>query len=721
MKNKNCGKIYDKKKILIGQVKKKKIHFFLMDYSTHPFLVPDLLVKWSLLTAAHVESDITYAIDLAKKQIDEIINTKDDDICYDTVFKRYDDMGLELNVGFERLDHLIATHESKELREAHAKVLPLVMEFQSSIILNGALWNVIKKAAEKCKSEDLSPEKRRFIDLTVKEFIQNGADLPEDKKKRIKEIDVELGNLTKKFADNVKDSTNKGEMYITKEDDLKGLPQSAIDAAKHDATEKGHPDQWRFSLQFPSRYPVMMFLDNEDIRKNMYDLSKTIGRGGDFDNTENVKKITALRDEKAQILGFKTFADLVTNKRMAGSGENALKFVEDLHDKVYKQFLQDVEDVKEYMKKKNVTVPLKPWNFQYWSEKQRKELYDFDEEELKPYFSSKSVFEGLFQIVQTLYGIEVRERPTYCRAEGEPEQEGKVEVWNKDVMFYEVYDIATGKQLGGLYADLYPREDKRDGGWMSNISGGRPSDGRPNIVFLNTNINKPIGDKPALITHYEVSTIFHEFGHCLHGIFYDGEVKSLSGMNVPWDYVELPSQFHENFVWEREALNLFAKHYQTHELIPEDLFKKMIAARNYQSAYSFIRQLYFGRIDLALHQEYDKWKDMGLEEIEDHVAKDYRIDYDEPNVSMYRNFGHLFSSPVGYAAGYYSYKWAEVLDADCFSRFQKEGIFNKETGMSFRKEILEKGNSIPVQDEFRNFMGRDPSQEALLKRSGIKC
>ena len=691
-----------------------------MDYNTHPFLVNDLLVKWSLLTASHVEPDIKYAIDLAKQQIEEIINTKDEDICYNTVFKKYDDLGYELNIGFERLDHLVATHETKELREAHAKVLPLVMEFQSSIMLNSKLWNVIKKAAEKSKTENLSPAQRRFIDLTIKEFKESGADLPEDKKKRVQEIDVELGNLTKKFADNVKDSTNKGELYITKEEDLKGLPQSAIDAAKADATEKGHPDQWRFSLQYPSRYPVMMFLDNDDIRKQMYEISKTIGRGGEYDNTENVKKITALRDEKAHILGFNTFGDLVTNRRMAGNGSNALKFVEDLHKKVYPQFLKEVEGVKNYMKSKNVTIPLKPWNFQYWGEKQRKELYDFDEEELKPYFNSKKVFEGLFKIVQTLYGIEVREKSTYCRAEGEPEQPDKVEVWHKDVMYFEVYDIASGKQLGGLYADLYPREDKRDGGWMSNLSGGCPSEGRPNIVFLNTNINKPIGDKPALITHDEVSTIFHEFGHCLHGIFYDGEVKSLSGMHVPWDYIELPSQFHENFVWEKEALDLFAKHYQTNELIPEELFKKMIAARNYLSAYYFIRQLYFCRIDLALHQEYEKYKDMGLEEIEDKVASEYRIDYHEPNVSMYRNFGHLFSTPVGYAAGYYSYKWAEVLDADCFSRFQKEGVFNKETGMAFRKEILEKGNSIPVQEEFRNFMGRDPSQEALLKRSGIQ-
>ena len=525
----------------------------------------------------------------------------------------------------------------------------------------------------------------------------------------------------KMFQDNVKDSTNKGELYITQESDLKGLPQSVIEAAKEDATKKGQPDKWRFNLQYPSRLPIMMYLDNEEIRHKMYELGLTIGRGGDFDNTENIKKITALRDEKAHILGYKSFADFATSRRMAQNGHNALKFVEDLHDKVYKQFNEEVETLKKYVKSKNSTIELKPWNFAYWSEKQRKELYEFDEEELKPYFSSKRVFEGLFKIVEQIYDIEVRPRETFVPVEGENEDhKGQIEVWEKDVMYFEVYDKTNKQQLGGFYADLYPREDKRDGGWMEQISYGDIEAGIPNIVVLNTNINKPIGDKPALISHDDVSTVFHEFGHCLHGIFYKGKIKSLSGMNVPWDFVELPSQFHENYVWERSALDLFASHYKTNEKIPEDLFNKMIAARNYHSAIMFIRQLYFGRIDLALHEEYNKYKDKEPNDVDELVSKTYRVQYDEPHYSIYNSFSHLFSDPMGYAAGYYSYKWAEVLDADCFSRFQKEGILNQKTGMSFRKEILERGNTIPVQDEFRNFMGREPSQEALLKRSGIK-
>lgn len=687
----------------------------------HPFLSLEPLINWSKLTASHAESDIDYAIELAKQRLDKIINLKDEEINYDSVFAPFDTFNIELQVGFLRLSHLNSVHETDELRASYVKCVPKEAEFSSSILLNTNLWKVIKRAAEKSDHENLSDEQRRFIQLTVEEFMDNGADLPEDKKQRVSAINVELSKLCKNFQDNVKDSTNKGELYVTNESDLKGLPSSAIEAAKEDATSKGHPDQWRFNLQYPSRLPIIKYLDNDEIRHKMYELGLTIGRGGDYDNTENIKKITALRDEKAQILGYKTFADFATARRMAQNGSNALKFVENLHDKVYKQFIEDIETLKKYVHLKDPKIELKPWNFSYWSEKQRKEQYDFDEEELKPYFSTQKVLDGLFKIVQKIYNIEVRQRETFVPSEDDKnDHEGQVEVWQKDVMYFEVYDIETKKLLGGFYADLFPREDKREGGWMSQISYGDIDKGIPNIVVLNTNLNKPIGDKPALLSHDDVSTLFHEFGHCLHGMLYTGQIKTLGGTNVPWDFVELPSQFHENYVWEREALDLFASHYQTKEKIPESLFKKMIAARNYQSAIFFIRQLYFGRIDLALHQEYSKYKEMEPNEVDNIVSETYRIPFNEPHYTRYNDITHLFADPMGYAAGYYSYKWAEVLDADCFSRFQKEGILNPKTGMSFRKEILERGNTLPVQDEFRNFMGRDPSQEALLKRSGIK-
>lgn len=688
--------------------------------TSHPFLDESFYPKWSTLTPEHVFEDGKHAIELAKQAIDEISKLSDDQINYVTTFKKFDKLFGVVNAFSNRVSHLTAVKESNELREAYAKVLPLLSEFETSVYLNDDLYKVLNKEFEKSKDQNLNKQELRFIDNTIKEFLQNGAGLPEDKKKRVSEISVQLAEITKKFADNVLDSTKAGEIYVTNKEDLKGLPQSAIDAAKEDATNKGQPDKWRFNLQYPSRLPVMMHAESEELRKKMYQLSLTIGRGGKFDNGENIKKIIALRDEKAHILGFNTWADMVLNRRMAASGANALKFVEDLHKMCYPQYMEDNETLLKYAKSKNPDVVLKPWNTAYWAERQRKELYEFDEEELKPYFPAEKVLEGLFKIVQIIYGIEVKEIPTYFREAGQPEVEGKVEVWQPDVKVFEVIDIESKKKLGSFFVDLYPREDKRSGAWMSELHIGHPSANDPNLATLNCNLNKSIGGKPALLSHDDVSTIFHEFGHCLHCLFYDGEISSLSGMSVPWDYVELPSQFHENYVWEREALDLFASHWETGAKIPEELFKKMIAARNYRSATAFVRQLYFGRIDFALHQEYSKYKDMELNDIDDAVAEKYRSFYGEKTNSMYYSFGHLFSSPVAYSAGYYSYKWAEVLDADCFSRFQKEGIFNKETGLSFRREILEKGNSIPVQDEFRNFMGRDPSQEALLKRSGIK-
>lgn len=615
--------------------------------SDHPFLTLDPLVSWSQLTASQAETDIDYAIELAKSRLSTIINLKDEGISYETVFGVYDNFAVELEVGFTRLSHLISVHETAELREAYLKCLPKEAEFASSILLDSKLWKVIKKASEKVQKENLTNDQKRFIQLTVEEFKDNGADLSDDKKQRVSAINIELSKLTKTFQDNVKDSTNKGELYITNEADLKGLPPSVIEAAKEDAIKNGNPDKWRFSLQQPSRVPVLMYLENDEIRHKMYDLGISIGRGK-FDNGENIKKIIALRNEKANILGYKSFADFVTARRMSQNGTNALKFVENLHDKVYKQFTEEIETLKKYMNSKDPEIELKPWNFAYWSERQRKELYDFDEEEIKPYFSSQKVMEGLFKIVQKIYNIEVRQRETFVRSvDDESEHLNEVEVWQKDVMYFEVYDIQTSKQIGGFYADLYPREDKRGGGWMEQISHGNIDKNIPNIVVLNTNINKPIGDKPALISHDDVSTIFHEFGHCLHGMFYNGPIKSLSGMSVPWDFVELPSQFHENFVWEREALDLFASHHITNEKIPDSLFDKMISARNYQSAISFMRQLYYGRIDLALHQEYNKFKEMEINDVDQIVSEFYRVNYDEIHFTSYYSFTHIFGSPVG--------------------------------------------------------------------------
>ena len=689
--------------------------------SFHPFLQNESRPKWSQLTAEFIESDILYELDLLQERINKISKLNDDEISFESVFVEFENILKELHFHWCKVKHLINVRETKEFRDEYAKVLPKVSEFKTSLYLNQELWMAIKKAAEKSKNQNLTPADYRFIDEIVEDFKQQGADLDESKKQRIKEIDIEIAQISKQFNDNIKDSTKKGQLFITKEEDLKGLPQFIVDTAKEDAIAKDHPDEWLFTLNVPSYSPLLKYLDNEEIRQQMYDLVKTIGRGGEFDNTENAKRLSKLRDEESKILGYKTFADYVTSRRMVQTGDNALKFEIELHDKILPFFNKETEELKEYMKSKDPNVEYKPWNISYWAEKMRQEIYEFNEEELKPYFSTEKVLDGLFQIAQTLFNIKVVEKETFVPdTENTVDITDKVEVWDKDVKFIEVYDLETNKELAGIYIDLYPRDNKRAGGWMNQLFYGNPEQGIPHVLTLNGNLTKPLKDKPALLTHRNVSTIFHEFGHCLHGLFYTGAHYKLSSMHVPWDFVEVPSQFMSNFTWEKAALDLFAKHYETNEPIPQELYEKMIRAKNFRIATGFMRQLYLGRIDLAMHHEYEKWKDYDdLDKLDEIITHDYHSCHNYPHYTSLRTLKHIYGSSVGYAAGYYSYKWAQVIDNDCFSRFQNEGILNKELGMKFRKEILEKGNMIPVQEEFRNFMGRDPSQDALLFNCGF--
>lgn len=696
--------------------------------NTHPFLDDDFLVHWSELTPDKVKPDITAALELAQSRIDAICAQTPDKISYGTAFAALESASESLEKAWGRLMHLDSVCDNELQRAAIAEMMPAVVTFSSSIPLNAKLWNILKQAAE--KEEKLAPAQKRYMEETLRDFRESGADLPEEEKKRVAEITNELSQLTKTFSEKVLDSTNAWELIVDSEEELSGLPDSAKSAALASAQSKGLGTEekpvWRFTQQYPSMAPVMQFADSDDLRKKIWEGACSIGLGK-YDTAQLIDSILALRDEKARLLGFATHADYTTSRRMAGSGDNALKFIEDLHALIKSPYLEDMETLRAYKERKTGTPvdKLSPWEVSYWSELQRKELYDFDEEELRPYLSVEKVMDGMFSIVSTLYGITVTEKTTAWREPGTdtPLPAGTVEVWHPEVRFFEIHDDRTGEHIGSFYADWHPRESKRGGAWMNQLEVGLPplngEPRKPHLGLMCGNMTKPVGDKPALLTHREVETIFHEFGHLLHLMLSDVEVRALAGTNVAWDFVELPSQIMENWCWDRQAVDKFARHYLTGVTIPEELFSKMRKARNYQSATAFMRQLTFGKLDLELHIHPDRYKGRPIEEVDDEILKDYRVELSAKGPSVARRLTHIFADPVGYSAGYYSYKWAEVLDADAFTRFQKEGILNSSTGQAFRECILSKGNSAPAAELYRNFMGRDPEQSALLKRSGI--
>lgn len=686
----------------------------------HPFLASDFHVRWSTLVPEAIEPDIRHALEIARQNIETICSQDPEKANFKSTFLAFEDASQSLNDGWGRLSHLDSVNDNPAQREAMGKMLPLVTEFSASLALNDRLWAVIKAVGESDEMTTLSPVQKRFVEETMTDFRQSGADLAADKKARVAEIETELSKLTKEYSEHVLDSTNAWELVITEEAKLAGLPESAMAGAAANARAKGlAAPAWRFTLQFPSMYPVMQHLHDEEIRKQVWQASTRVGGYDEYDNTALVWRILELRQEKAQLLGHDHFADLTLFRRMAKTGTSALAFVENLHARILPTFLAEHKQLAQYKaaKSQQPITDLEPWEVAYWSEKQRQENYDFDEESLRPYFPVDGVMSGMFEIASCIFGINIRELETSYLEPGSNMATDAVEIWHPECKFYEIHDSATGKHLGSFYADWHPRESKRGGAWMNGLHVGER--GEPHLGLIIGNMSPPVDGKPALLTHREVETIFHEFGHLLHGLLSDVAVKSLAGTNVPWDFVELPSQIMENFCWDRDSLDLFARHYESGDAIPEKLFTKMLAAKNYQSASAFMRQLAFGRLDLELHIHLADHLGKDLDAVERDVLADYLAPLRTPTPSMMRRFNHLFSSPTGYAAGYYSYKWAEVLDADAFTRFQREGILNPETGAAFREHILSKGNSVPPDELYRRFMGRDPDQEALLVRAGL--
>jgi oligopeptidase A len=680
----------------------------------NPFLDTAFEIQWSRLEPEQVGPAIANALESAQAAIDEIANQGLNTLTFESTLLALERATDPLNQAWGKVTHLQSVADSPALREAHNAKLPEVSAFFARIPLNAALWTRLKAFAMSRDAGSLGGVRKRFLDETIADFIQQGADLPEEKRARFEAIQSELAQLTQKFSENVLDATNAWELIVTEESRLAGLPEHAKAAALRNAEAKGlaAPEKpvWRFTLHMPSQEPFMTYLEDETLRQEMWTASAAVGAKPPYDNTPLLPRILALRAEKAALLGKKNFADLTLERRMAKSSATALAFVQDMEDRARPAFVQECQELEEFKARQlgRSVDRLAPWEIAFWAEKLRKVRYDFDEEALRPFFPMNRVIDGLFELAGRVFGLRITERPA--------------EVWHPDVKFYEM-DDGAGVHVGSFYADWHPRESKRGGAWMNYlITGGPRADGTraPHLGLICGNMTPPSGDRAALLTHREVQTIFHEFGHLLHHLLGEVEIKSLNGVNVAWDFVELPSQMLENWCWEREGLDLFARHHASGAPIPDEMFAKMIAARNFRSACTVMRQNAFAKMDLELHVASRVFgADEDIEPAARTLIADALIPTEPPAPTIVKRFTHVFSDPVGYAAGYYSYKWAEVLDADAFTRFQNEGVFNRKVGAAFVEHILSRGNSADPVELFRSFMGRDPDLGALLKRSGL--
>ena len=676
--------------------------------AANPLLRIPLRIPFDAITPAHVEPAIETLLAEARAAIARIVA--------DPTPRSFASTLLALDAATEHLDtamtvvgHLESVATTAELRAAYNAVQAPVAEFYAQLPLDDGLWRAVQAYASTDEAKSLTGARARLLKKTVDEFRRHGAELDPAGKQRLAEIGVALAQATTAFSEHVLDATNSYELILTDPADLAGLPPSAVAGARASAESRGL-EGWRITLQQPSYLPFLTHADRGHLRAQLYRAANICAADGPHDNRPLLAEILRLRREQATLLGFADFPDFVLQPRMAHDGATARKFVADLRDRVLPAFHAENADLQQFRRKlEGPDAPqIQPWDVAYYAEKQRQALYDFDDEALRPYFPAPAVLSGMFEVVHRLYGIRVAETRD-------------VPTWHPDVTAYSV-DDEHGTRLGYFYADLYPRDSKRAGAWMNAFLTGAP-DGRggltPHLGLICGNLSPGIGDAPPLLAHDEVETLFHEFGHLLHHLLTRVEIRGLAGTSVAWDFVELPSQIMENWCWEREALDLFARHWQTGAPVPEDLFKKLLAARNFRAANATMRQLGFAAADLDLHtgappSDGDAVVARARDVMANHAPTPLPADY-----AMIARFGHLFSGPVGYAAGYYSYKWAEVLDADAFSRFRREGVLSRSVGEAFRGAILSQGDSRDPAELFREFMGRDPDPEALLVRAGL--
>ncbi|MFQ2167108.1 oligopeptidase A [Aeromonas hydrophila] len=676
----------------------------------NPLLTMDSLPPFSQIQPDQVQPAVMQAIADCKQKISDVLAQRDPHT-WDSLIAPLEEVNDRLARIWSPVSHLNSVLNSEALRSAHDACLPLLSEFQTYVGQHEGLYQAYRELAESDDFLLLSGAQRKEIQNTLRDFRLSGIGLPAEAQQRYGEIQARLSELASRFSNNVLDATQGWSKLVTDEAELAGLPQSAQAAARQLAELKGK-EGWLFTLDIPSYLPVMMYADNRALRAELYEAFTTRAsdqgpNAGKWDNSAIMTELLALRRELAQLLGFANYAELSLATKMADKPEQVVNFLTDLAAKSLPQGKAELEEIRAFAAEQHGQRELAAWDLAYYAEKLKQHKFSISDEQLRPYFPASKVVKGLFEVVKRVFGMKVRERLG-------------IDTWHPDVRFYDIFD-AEDELRGSFYLDLYAREHKQGGAWMDVCLGRRyRQDGslQKPVAYLTCNFNGPVDGKPALYTHNEVVTLFHEFGHGIHHMLTRIDVAGVAGINgVAWDAVELPSQFLENWCWESEALAFISGHHETGEPLPADLLEKMLTARNFQAAMQMLRQLEFALFDFRLHQEFDPASADQIPALLDEVRSQVAVMTPPAFNRFQHSFSHIFAG--GYAAGYYSYKWAEVLSADAFSRFEEEGIFNPATGQSFLKNILEKGGSKEPMELFRAFRGREPQVDALLRHSGI--
>ncbi|PSV75601.1 oligopeptidase A [Photobacterium leiognathi] len=677
---------------------------------SNPLLTMTDLPPFAHIKPEHIKPAVEKAIADCRENVESVLMEMAEPT-WETICAPLAETDDRLSRIWSPVGHLNGVKNSPELREAYESCLPLLSDYSTWLGQHKGLYEAYKALKASDKFAELSKAQQKSIKDALKEFELSGIGLPAQEQARYGEISKRLSELSSKFSNNVLDATMAWSKVITDVEQLSGLPESVLLAAKANAEAKGE-EGYLFTLDMPSYLPVMTYCDNRELRAEMYEAfgTRASDRGpnaGEFDNTEVIAEKLKLSHELARMLGFNSYSEKSLATKMAESTEQVLGFLNDLADRAKPQGEREVAELRDYARNEFGVETLEPWDFAYYSEKLKQHRYSISDEELRPYFPEKKVVAGLFEVLKRVFGLEIKERDG-------------VEVWHESVKFYDIFDN-KGTLRGSFYLDLYAREHKRGGAWMDECVVRRTRiDGslQTPVAYLTCNFNRPVGDKPALFTHNEVVTLFHETGHGIHHMLTQVDVAAVSGINgVPWDAVELPSQFLENWCWEEEALAFISGHYETGEPLPKAMLDKMLAAKNFQSAMFILRQLEFGLFDFTLYTEYDP--EVGAQVLDTLFKVKSRVSVvPSPEWGRFpHSFSHIFAG--GYSAGYYSYLWAELLSSDAFSRFEEEGIFNPLTGQDFLTCILEQGGSEEPMALFKRFRGREPELDAMLRHSGI--